>query len=395
MQLEDKNTNSGNNRSSSDIQKIQETSLNQCCNLSDIKVSFTFKDILLQRKSSFLQELKTDMNLSFSTSVYIKTPKTAKYEKGKLMITNNKLFVLDAPQVINKKGTNTPIISKVIEDYYHPMLSLDFDFLTPKLITHKRKNKMKIMILGFKDEFKIKITSKVIFDKVLQLLYHSISKSKGSKENLIGVSLFRDFYINEFIKAYDFNLQASTCDILIFKGFELPARCQRIFTRSQYDHVGLLVRKENGLHVYETTAKDGAKLRPWIQFLYQYWNLLYEKMVYRKLIINLPDQEKVKIDIYAKANQFINETLGKEYRLKGCGICFVESMKDFEKNNEWSKSKGFFCSQLVAAAFYKCGIMPYDYDSRHFLPGAFSQSANIKLNTGFSLGQEMIIDFSH
>lgn len=395
MLNEHKKQSSADNRSTSDIQKIQETSMNQCCNLSDIKVTYSIKDILLQRKNSFLLELKNDMKLSFSTTVYVKTPKTIKYEKGKLIIMNHKLFVLDVPQVIHKKGTNEPIISKVIEGYYHPLLSLDFEFVTPKLILHKHKYKMKIMILGYKKAFNIKITSKEIFNKIVQLLYHSISKSRGSKENLLGICFFKDFYVNEYIKATNFSLEAATCDLLIFKGFELPARCQRMFTQAQYDHVALLVRKDNGLHVYESTAKDGAKLRPWIQFLYQYWNLLYEKMVYRKLIINSHNREKVEEDIYAKAFQFINETQGKEYRLKGCGFCFVESMKDFEKNNQWSQSEGFFCSQLVAAAYYKCGIMPYVADSRHFLPGAFAQRENIELNTGFSLGQEMVIDFSN
>jgi hypothetical protein len=43
-------------------------------------------------------------------------------------------------------------------------------------------------------------------------------------------------------------------DLLLFRGFEFPAKCQRFFTNSQYDHVALLVKKYFELEVYETTS---------------------------------------------------------------------------------------------------------------------------------------------
>lgn len=43
-------------------------------------------------------------------------------------------------------------------------------------------------------------------------------------------------------------------DLLLFRGFEFPARCQRFFTTSQYDHVALLVKRFFDLEVYETTS---------------------------------------------------------------------------------------------------------------------------------------------
>lgn len=54
--------------------------------------------------------------------------------------------------------------------------------------------------------------------------------------------------------------RAKTGDLLIFRGFEFGARCQRLFTGSQYDHVALLVKRNNILNVYESTSKDVSKI---------------------------------------------------------------------------------------------------------------------------------------
>ena len=55
--------------------------------------------------------------------------------------------------------------------------------------------------------------------------------------------------------------------------------------------------KKNGiLYAYEATSKDGCKKRQWIQFKGYFWNLLYEKMVYRELIIKV-DNEDIKDNI--------------------------------------------------------------------------------------------------
>ena len=54
----------------------------------------------------------------------------------------------------------------------------------------------------------------------------------------------------------DFRSKAKTGDLLIFRGFECPARCQRCFTGAHYDHIALLYKKHDVLFVYESTSKD-------------------------------------------------------------------------------------------------------------------------------------------
>jgi hypothetical protein len=54
----------------------------------------------------------------------------------------------------------------------------------------------------------------------------------------------------------EFASKAKTGDLLIFRGLDCPANCQRCFTRAHYDHVALLIKKGEQLYVYESTSKD-------------------------------------------------------------------------------------------------------------------------------------------
>lgn len=86
--------------------------------------------------------------------------------------------------------------------------------------------------------------------------------------------------------------------------------------------------------------------------------------------------------------------MDKKYALPLSVIC-CPNKKEFEKKNDWSKSEGFFCSQLVAAAYFKMGIINYDRCSIRYYPGDFSQNSNLDFNPDFSLGPEIIVDFSN
>ncbi len=59
-----------------------------------------------------------------------------------------------------------------------------------------------------------------------------------------------------FMYERQFTDRVKTGDLLIFRGFECPAKCQRCFTGSHYDHLALLVRRNDQVFVYESTSKD-------------------------------------------------------------------------------------------------------------------------------------------
>lgn len=137
-------------------------------------------------------------------------------------------------------------------------------------------------------------------------------------------------------------------------------------------------------------------LRNWRDFLFYYWVLLYDKIVYRELIYNTSEKEKsvTQDKLKESCDIFVKDTLRKKYRFSCCSLCCAKR-KDYESNNEWGKSKGFFCSQLVAAAYSYCGILNINKSSKKYLPGSFSSNSDhLELNEKYSLGPEIIIDFT-
>ena len=263
---------------------------------------------------------------------------------------------------------------------------------------NQKKNKLVIYVLGCKKYFKIKFRTKDIFQSFSLIINDIILSSKGAQTNLLGVSLRENFDTNFFISSSEFAKKAKSGDCLIFRGFECPAKCQRCFTRAEYDHVALLQRRNDVLYVYESTSKDGTKARNWREFTAYCWNLLYDKMVFRELLIDLPEPQKGKVqrDIEIKLDNFIKATEGKKYILNVCSILCGGAPKDYEKKNDWKKSNGFFCSQLLIASYIASGIVTVNKESGSYLPGDFSDKTSraFKLAKDFYLGPEIIIDFT-
>lgn len=170
--------------------------------------------------------------------------------------------------------------------------------------------------------------------------------------------------------------------------------------------MALLLKRNENLYVYETLAKDGAKLRHWKDFIRYYWNLLYERIVFRKLIVNTADspecddqiEEDLMDEIEVKLFDFIKITEKKPYRLSCDKLFCASKPKAYEVNDDWSKAKGFYCSQLVAAAFMHAGIMKIETCSGRYLPGSFAvtkKKESLSLKNQFDLGAEFLLDFTN
>lgn len=57
-------------------------------------------------------------------------------------------------------------------------------------------------------------------------------------------------------------------------------------------------------------------------------------------------------------------------------------------------NRTFFCSELVAAAYKRLGLLPKNVSSTQYWPGSFSYEHEMTLEGGATLGQEYLIDFS-
>lgn len=294
-----------------------------------------------------------------------------------------------------------PYLIKAFEigykDENHPIIALDFDMVTASIGLNKSSpNTLNLYVLGYKSYFMLRFSNEEILKNAAMILNYYITNSEGNERNMMGVSLRKDFYKYYYIRENDFKNIAKTGDILIFRGFECAAKCQRFFTQAHYDHVALLIRHNDYLCVYESTSKDGVKLRRWAEFTHSHWNLLYDKMVFRRLIIkenNDNEYNKIINNIIKKTDEFVKETESKRYTINLCSLCCSKKVSH-EMENRWGETQGFFCSQLVAAAYLKCGIIEYNKYSGSFLPGAFSSNKKLMFNKSFSLSPEIIIDFT-
>ena len=301
-----------------------------------------------------------------------------------------------------KPNTNKEILQyNEIFDIYHPILVLNFNLISASLSIDVNNYEITIHVLSLKDiDFTIKLLSKN--DDFLQRLYitlqNSILNSRGYFINLFGISLNKNFYKNYYISFNEFEYKSKTGDILLFRGLECPAKLQRVYTKNEYDHVAILHKKNGFLYVYEATSKDGCKERNWHEFIAYMWNLLYEKMVYRELIINENDQkikDKIQKELDDKIDIYMSQTQGKKYQMKLFPLICGSSKKSYQNENKWNEKEGFICSSLIMGAYLQMGICDYIKNINGIFPGDFSQEGFLPMKKPFELGPEYIIDFTY
>ena len=205
---------------------------------------------------------KKDITLCFATTVDAKVNGYVKH--GKLILDGHQLSLIPI-KITNEIKESKQIVGNPNKDaYYFPIVSLNFDLVTAKLIYKKSRRSFKILVLGCDIDFEFdlsKTSSEEVYLQIVRLIQASISTSQGNAMNMIGVCLRPNFYNDYFISYHEFPSRAKSGDILIFRGLECPAKCQRCFTQADYDHVGVLYLKNSTLFVYESTSKDGVKLR--------------------------------------------------------------------------------------------------------------------------------------
>ena len=406
------------------------------------------KQIFSERKKTFVKEYLKMNNISISSSCSVKTDYTYKY--GHLTLYNSKLTInqyesnkikdeLSESYLPPNQALSSIIIFndnlKAKEDILYPIFFIDFNMVTCQLVIHKTKQKFRLIILGknitdtdydhegdyiFKYrivKFKMDNVSQINFNLVCESINKSIILSNGYRNNIFSINIRKNFCTEYFINHKEFALKANTGDILLFRGYAKESHLQRVFTNADYDHVAVLFRKNKILYVYESTGKDGVKLRPWSEFITYLWYLLYEKMVFRHLKIteekmkeyilnqhkkcnlselidiNGNNSQNIKQNFYdffnKKVNDFIEHTEDKKYSFSKSGYVCDSKMRNNTLNRE-----GYSCSELVAACYYYSEIITDDFDASNFLPGFYSRGGNIPFKPGFSLGEEYIIDFS-
>mmetsp|Transcript_2381 Transcript_2381/g.3400 ORF Transcript_2381/g.3400 Transcript_2381/m.3400 type:complete len:674 (+) Transcript_2381:54-2075(+) len=181
-------------------------------------------------------------------------------------------------------------------------------------------------------------------------------------------------------------------DVLLFKTGSIAANLQRIATRSPWDHVAFVMRipvnsiRPASLVALEANAR-GIELTPLESILTQAQERNYTVAV-RNLdwdLRNSADKGKDKrkyLKTLQKLTDFVDIAVYKPYSLRA-----IFSNKE--------SNDGYFCSQLVAAAYKEMGIIPSNRVTQSYWPGTFAASAKkdaLEL-LGARLGPEIILRF--
>ena len=395
-------------------------------NLNQLKTPI-IKDILSKRKHTFIKEYLKMNSISISTTCSVKTDSV--YKTGQLILKNSKLIINQyESNKTDQKRINNSINQHV--DILFPIFFIDFNMVTCELVVHKTKQKFRLIILGKnlkkKDydnnddfiykyrvvKFAMLYQSKEVFNLICENINKSIILSYGSKYNIFSISIRNNFCKEYFINYKKFALEANSGDIILFKGYSNDSKFQRFLTGADYDHVGIMVKNKYGLNLYESTGKDGAKLRPWEDFITYYWYLLYDVMSFRKLKIDdetkklyileqnngekiedINDNKKLNEKFYfyfnKKIDEFISKSEHKKYYFSKIGYFCHSKMKKKSLIRE-----SYSCSELIGALYYYVGIITDELEASNYLPGHFSRNGEVAFKKGFQLGEEYIIDFS-
>ena len=333
------------------------------------------------------------------------------YKKSILILKKNYLYVFELC-AFNKQENNTEflvfkdILNNLTKKYSiiklllnsdssFPLLCLNFNLLTCILLINKNKNikEFQIKILGTNKTFSFILNEEKEFNKYIYLIRDMINNSEGFKKNKLGLSLRNNiFYKNIYITPLDFESTAKTGDILLFKSLDTFADLQRLYTCDNYDHVAIILKENNKIKIFESTSMGKCSPLSWIHFKMLFFNLVYDKIAYRELIIENKNEEKI---IEEKCKNFFKEIEGKKYYLSISKFLCCQKPDKYEYEKKFEESKGFCCSALVAALYIKIGIAKLIKSVHSIKPGDFEQRKNkIYFEKGYFLGVEKILEFS-
>ena len=152
-----------------DVKKLTKKTVRNNCSTSN----FFFKEAMLEIE--FFKFFKM-------TTCDIEYKDGLTYKKVKLVLESKKLTVFEK----NIEDNRLSILS--------PILVLNFDQITADVSVISETNKFSIYVLGCKKIFKFRTDKSQIYKTVLVYLNHFIKSSLGSRTNLLGVSLRKDFY---------------------------------------------------------------------------------------------------------------------------------------------------------------------------------------------------------
>ena len=360
---------------------------------------------LLKEKRELKFDKDFDINFDiFLTEVYFKygeyTININKYNKCFLLLRKSNLYVFNQNS-FNCDNIKTNLNINKLLNISFPLLCLNFNLLSCILLINKNKNtkEFQIKILGTNTFFSFIMEDEKLFNKYIFIINSKINISDGHKQNKLGLSLRNNIFYKEiYITLTEFETSVKTGDILLFRTMDTMANLQRMYTCDNYDHVGIILKENNGIKIFESTSIGKCSPLSWNFFKILFFNLVYKKISLRKLNYENKDKKlevETKKNIEEKCKNFLKEIKGKNYYLSILKFLCCQKPENYEYEKKFEKSEGFCCSALVAALYIKIGIAKLQKSVHSIKPGDFEQRKNkIYFEQGYSLGPEQIIDFT-
>jgi hypothetical protein len=223
--------------------------------------------------------------------------------------------------------------------------------------------------------------------------------------------------------------EAKYGDIILFKCANKISHLQRAVTRSEFDHVGIVVRSQKTpgqLDILESTG-DGVTCFSLTGRLKAYH---HHNFVEYMCIRQLKDFDRTSGVLTRALDDFVEHVVGLPYGFSAAQVfstkhksvslskklktmmntrkaetAYRNSLQTAEdsskgkvkvKSEETSK-QAFFCSELVAAVLKELDVIPVALNSEYFWPGCFSQHDEIDTimkenNLSSFFGDELVID---
>ena len=163
----------------------------------------------------------------------------------------------------------------------------------------------------------------------------------------------------------------------------------RKITNSEYDHVAMVLRfqpEPDEVFILDSTSA-GVQVSRWSQFRLlldkNYYHLFYRPLTFPR-----------ESEYSEKLEEFLQAVIGNKYSLSVTDLFFK---RETDRNLEEDlSSRQFFCSELIAKAYKRCGILKSDVASCQFLPGDFSsKSDKLSLTEGAKLEEEILLMLDH
>jgi hypothetical protein len=154
-------------------------------------------------------------------------------------------------------------------------------------------------------------------------------------------------------------------DILVISNSEFYTHIAKLGTMSLWDHVAMVVERDGELHLFESTP-DGVFTSPLSRRLKFY--LKGSTLGVRRLTLHrTPEMKKALSD-------FIEEVDGRPYKQN-----WMDLMKAWKGTHTSEDLSSIFCSELMAAAYKRMGLLDNSIPSNNYLPADFALPNNPKV----------------